>query len=263
MKFRLLLIIFLISSCSQNFTSNKSKTSFTSEGFAYIFSENDFDNRVIKKRLDNNLLQIAHNKLRVGTSIKLINPITKDSIILKNKKNINFPKFYKIMITEPVATELNLRKDLPIIELIEIKKNKSFIAKKTETHNEEKNIHSNAPVESVKIDNISKNKNIKKKKTKNDFNIIIAEFYSKESAILFESNTYQNLDKIIVIQSPLKLRIERVKKRDGRSKNDIKKIIKNQMKESDYIQYANYVINNDHELLLPKIIQLNKKLSHL
>ena len=193
MKFRLLLIIFLISSCSQNFTNNKSKTSFTSEGFAYIFSENDFDNRVIKKRLDNNLLQIAHNKLRVGTSIKLINPITKDSIILKNKKNINFPKFYKIMITEPVATELNLKKDLPIIELIEIKKNKSFIAKKTETHNEEKNIHSNAPVESVKIDNISKNKNIKKKKTKNDFNIIIAEFYSRESAILLKKRIIKEL----------------------------------------------------------------------
>ena len=90
-----------------------------------------------------------------------------------------------------------------------------------------------------------------------------SKYIIKESAILFESNTHKNLDKIIVIKSPLKIRIERVKKRDGRSKNDIKQIIKNQMKESEYIQYADYVINNDHELLLPKIIQLNKELSHL
>ena len=90
-----------------------------------------------------------------------------------------------------------------------------------------------------------------------------SKYIIKESAILFESNTYQNLDKIIVIQSPLQLRIERVQKRDGRSEIDIKQIIKNQMKESEYIQHADYVINNDHELLLPKIIQLNKELSHL
>tara|TARA_B100000530_G_C15798783_1_gene424659 strand:+ start:168 stop:767 length:600 start_codon:yes stop_codon:yes gene_type:complete len=90
-----------------------------------------------------------------------------------------------------------------------------------------------------------------------------SKYIIKESAILFESNTYQNLDKIIVIKSPLKLRIERVHKRDGRSKNNIKQIIKNQMKESEYIQYADYVINNDHELLLPKIIQLNKELTCL
>ena len=90
-----------------------------------------------------------------------------------------------------------------------------------------------------------------------------SKYIIKESAILFESNTHKNLDKIIVIKSPLRIRIDRVMKRDGRSKNDIKQIIKNQMKESEYIQYADYVINNDHELLLPKIIQLNKELSHL
>ena len=85
----------------------------------------------------------------------------------------------------------------------------------------------------------------------------------KESAILFESNTYQKLDKIIVIKSPLELRIQRVCARDGRSKNEVKKIINNQMKESEYIKYADYLINNDQELLLPKILKLKADLSHL
>ena len=90
-----------------------------------------------------------------------------------------------------------------------------------------------------------------------------AKYIIKESAILFESNTYQKLDKIIVIKSPLELRIQRVCARDGRSKNEVKKIINNQMKESEYIKYADYLINNDQELLLPKILKLKADLSHL
>ena len=138
------------------------------------------------KKLDNSLNQIAHNKLRVGTLIRLINPITNDTLIIKNSKKFNYPKFYKVIITKPVAQQLNLKKEMPLIELIEVKKNKSFIAKKTKTHIEEKNIHSNAPVETVKIDNIGKNKKKVKSKAKVNFNIVIAEFYSKESAKLLK-----------------------------------------------------------------------------
>tara|TARA_B100001250_G_scaffold414043_1_gene450374 strand:+ start:2225 stop:2824 length:600 start_codon:yes stop_codon:yes gene_type:complete len=90
-----------------------------------------------------------------------------------------------------------------------------------------------------------------------------SKYIIKESAILFESNTYQKLDKIIAIKSPIELRIKRVCKRDNRSKIDVKNIIKNQMKESEYIQYVDFVINNNEALLLPKIIQLKSELSHL
>ena len=34
------------------------------------------------------------------------------------------------MITQKVAEDLNIDKDLPLVEVLEIKKNKSFIAKK-------------------------------------------------------------------------------------------------------------------------------------
>ena len=85
----------------------------------------------------------------------------------------------------------------------------------------------------------------------------------KESAILFESNTYQKLDKMILVKSPLKMRIKRVCKRDGRTEDDVKKIINNQTHEDTYIDYVDYVINNNEELLVPKIIQLEKSLSVL
>ena len=90
-----------------------------------------------------------------------------------------------------------------------------------------------------------------------------AKYIIKESAILFESNTYQKLNKIILVKSPLEMRIKRVCKRDNRTKIDVERIINNQIGEDEYIQHVDYVINNDKELLLPNIIRLEKTLSDL
>ena len=61
-------------------------------------------------------------------------------------------------MTNAVAEKLNINHDIPIVEVIELKKNKSFVAEKTKIYKEETKIYSNAPVQSVKIDNISLNK---------------------------------------------------------------------------------------------------------
>ena len=121
-----------------------------------------------------------------------INPKTNESIIIKNSKKIEFPDFYKILITDATAKKINIKKDLPLVEILEIKKNKSFIAKKTKIFIEEKKIHSNAPVELVKIDNISKNKT-KNIAEKDKIFIIIAEFYSNESALLLKKRITNDL----------------------------------------------------------------------
>ena len=192
MKYRLLLIFFIICSCTQNFTKSELKKPFTSKGFAYIYSEADFSNKIISKRMDENLLQIAHNKLRMGSLIKIINIRTNDSVVLRNTKKIDYPEFYKILITKPVADKLNLNKEIPLVEVIELKKNKSFIAKKTKIFKEEEKIHNNAPVETVKIDNISKNTN-KKINVQDKFFIVIAEFYSKKSALLLKQRITKEL----------------------------------------------------------------------
>tara|TARA_B100000963_G_C22486542_1_gene607185 strand:+ start:155 stop:892 length:738 start_codon:yes stop_codon:yes gene_type:complete len=182
MKYSLYLLIFFILSCVPNYNNFETKKPFLSKGFAYIYNDQDYENKIIRKKLDKNSLSIAHNKLRVGSLIKITNIYTNDSIILKNTKRIKYPDFYKIMITKPVAEKLNLNLDQPLVEIIEIKKNKSFIAKKTKIFKEEEKIHNNAPVELVKIDNISKSKKIKKSEKKRKFSIIIGEFYSRDSA---------------------------------------------------------------------------------
>ena len=87
----------LVLGCAQNF-SKPSKATFNSKGFAYIYKEKDYNNKIIKSRFDNNLPIIAHNKLRQGTLLKIINPITNDTVTLRNSKTLKYPEFYKLLI---------------------------------------------------------------------------------------------------------------------------------------------------------------------
>ena len=133
-----ILIILLISSCSSELTTLNLKKPYISKGFAYVYNDIDFKQKIIKGKLNNDILQLSHQNLKTGTLIKLINPKTNENIVLKNTKRIRYPDFYKILISEAVAEKLNLNLDLPILEIIEIKKNKLFVAKKTQITNEEK-----------------------------------------------------------------------------------------------------------------------------
>ena len=196
MKFKIFFLLFLILSCTPNYTKLDSRKPYNSKGFAYIFNTQDLKTKIINIKMDNNKLQIAHNTLSTGSLIKLINPQTKEYLVLKNSKKTDYPDFYKILITKAVADKLSIDINLPLIEILEIKKNKSFVAKKAQIFNEEKKISSKAPVTSVQIANISKNNQIKKKTIKNNFYILIATFYKKESAeflrkkIIDESSVY-------------------------------------------------------------------------
>ena len=138
MKFRLIILILFISSCSPHLSTFNQKINYAAKGFAYIYNDNDFNNKIIKGKMNNQLMQISHQNLRTGTLVKISNPKNSESIVLKNIKRIKYPDFYKILITKPVAEKLNLDTDLPILEIIEIKKNKSFIAEKAKIYNEEK-----------------------------------------------------------------------------------------------------------------------------
>ena len=185
MKFNLFIILFFLVSCTYT-NNNSNKKIYSSSGFAYIYNEQDYNDRIIKGKLDNSKIQISHQKIKTNALVKIINPKNKESIIIKNFKKVKFPDFYKILITKPLAEKLNINPEIPLVEIIEIKKNKSFVAEKAKIFNEEKKISSNAPVTSVKISNISKNKKKQIKKNSIKFNILIASFYSKDTAIFLK-----------------------------------------------------------------------------
>jgi hypothetical protein len=193
MKFKFFFLFVLFFSCSPQLTTFNQAETYTSKGFAYIYNDNDFDQKIIKGRMNNEVLEISHQNLKTGTLIKISNPKNKESVVLKNVKRIRYPEFYKILITKPVAEKLNLSSQLPIIEIIEIKKNKSFIAKKAKMYNEEKKIPSKAPVDSVKISNISKNKTKKSPKTKENIYILIGSFFSIDTALFLKERIIKDV----------------------------------------------------------------------
>jgi len=83
----------------------------------------------------------------------------------------------------------------------------------------------------------------------------------KEAAILFESNSHIGLDAVICISAPLELRMKRLLNRDNYSEKEIKKRIENQISQEEKQKLSDYIIVNDEkELLLPKIIRIHKEL---
>ena len=186
MKFRIILILFFILSCSPQFSTINQIKPYTSKGFALIYNDFDSNQKIIKGKMSNDKMQISHQNLKTGTLIKIINPKNNETIVLKNIKRINYPDFYKVLITKSVAEKLKLDLNLPLVELTEVKKNKSFVAEKAKIYNEEKKIPSKAPITSVKISNISKNKSKSLTKKTDKLFILVASFYSLDTAKFLE-----------------------------------------------------------------------------
>ena len=182
MKFKSILFIIILSACSPQLKTLNMKEPYVANGFAYIYNEYDFNKKIIKGKMNNDILQISHQNLKTGTLIKITNPKNKESLVLKNIKRIRYPEFYKVLITEAVAQKLKLDINLPILEIIELKKNKSFIAKEAKTFTEEKKISSKAPVENIQISNIAKEKNRQNIKTSEQIYILLGSFYSIDTA---------------------------------------------------------------------------------
>jgi hypothetical protein len=184
MKYKFFLLFFL-TSCV-NYSGNVDrKSGYTSSGFAYV-DEN------LSSVSSNNNFVVSHNRLRVGTKLRIINPENKKSLEVKIKRKIKYDNFYKVLISPSVAQELNLSLEFPFLEVSEIKTNKSFVAKKAVTDIEEKKIANTAPIEKININNISKRKKKLKKKAKN-YSILVAEFYNVNSAQFLKERLSQIL----------------------------------------------------------------------
>ncbi|WP_276498290.1 dephospho-CoA kinase [Pontibacter litorisediminis] len=85
----------------------------------------------------------------------------------------------------------------------------------------------------------------------------------KEAALMFESESWRQMDEIIVVASPLELRIERLLKRDThRTEADIKAIIARQLSEEEKMRRAQHIIyNDDKQLIIPQVLALHKQFS--
>ena len=85
----------------------------------------------------------------------------------------------------------------------------------------------------------------------------------KESALLFESRSFKKFDKIIYVYASQKNRIDRVIKRDSRTKENVLNIISNQHKFTDIKKKVDYIIYNNDELMMPQIIRIINEIKKL
>ena len=165
-------------------SQKKEKYYYSSSGFALIYDDDLFKQKVINKKINNEDVRVMHSLLKVNTPIKLINPDNSKVIETKIYKKAHYPKIFNVVITKKIASILGLDVNNPYVEIIEIKKNKIFVAKKTSTFDEEKKVAERAPVDEIKMDDLSKKESqIEKKILKeNNFILVINDFYYEDSA---------------------------------------------------------------------------------
>jgi dephospho-CoA kinase len=69
----------------------------------------------------------------------------------------------------------------------------------------------------------------------------------KESALLFETGLFKQLDKTILVTTPLDLRIARIMERDNLTKEQVILKMKSQMSDEEKLKLADFVINNNEK----------------
>ncbi|SHL19767.1 dephospho-CoA kinase [Chitinophaga jiangningensis] len=86
----------------------------------------------------------------------------------------------------------------------------------------------------------------------------------KEAALLFETESFHHLDKIIGVSAPQPLRLLRVMKRDNVSRNDVLARMHKQIDETIKMRLSDYVIYNDEQhMVIPQVLALHQTLLEL
>ena len=188
-NFFLILLIVSITSCA----SNNYKTvnvdpifeKFSNNGFALIYNDKLYNDKIISKKMDERDLIIFQRNLRKGTSVKITNPFNSKTIIAKVGKKANYPSFNNSVVSIRISKELEIDINEPYIFIEEIRDNASFIAKKAKTFEEEKKVADKAPVDSISVNDLNRTDEKKiKKKINNEFKYVIkiADFYYLNTA---------------------------------------------------------------------------------
>ena len=182
------IILFFFYGCDQSTKNNflkdniKIENRYQNSGFALIYDDNSAKTKALEPRS----LDIYHKTLKKKSMIKITNPKNGKSLIANVKSNkVKFSEFYNSIISDRIVEDLELDREDPFIKIVLISKNSMFVAKKTKTFDEEKNVAEKAPIDGIQINDLNVVKKQKKKilkKKKFSYSIKIADFYYKDTA---------------------------------------------------------------------------------
>ena len=190
-SFLYLLIFFIVNACDVSNNKNskndffKLQNKYKNSGFALIYS-NDLSN---VKKLESRSLNIYHKSLKKRSKIKITNPSNGKYLIAEVKSNKEkFSNFYNSVLSLRIAEELELNHNEPLVEIMLISKDTTFVAKKTKMFDEERSVAEKAPVDGIQINDL--NQKITKKKlsksNKFSYSIKIADFYYQDTAFVMK-----------------------------------------------------------------------------
>ena len=241
--FFFLILILNLLGCEQSNTAKSNKIKFDLEnryknsGFALIFNSN-LDNI---KELEPRSLDIYHKSLRKRSIVKITNPENQKYLIAQVKSNrVKFSNFYNSVLSKRIAEELDLDLDEPYVQILQLSKDSTFIAKKAKMADEERSVAEKAPVDGIQINDLK----IKKKKKMNSkiknfsYSIKVADFYYKDTAkIMVEriktKTSIKNLRIIKLSQTKYRVLIGPF--------NDIKSL-KNSFEKMNFFEFENLEI---------------------
>ena len=207
MKFKHLIIflLFILTACEPYSTDSKKinnqiEKKYSNSGFTLVYNEN-----LNLKKLDSRSLKIFHKTLKKNSSVKLTNPSNNKSLIATVKTKDNFSNFYNSVISTRIAETLELNLNEPYIKITLISTDSTFIAKKSKMFEEEKEVAEKAPIDGIKIKDLSNNILSEEKKSKNikfSYYIKVADFYYKKTAELMVDRIKNetSLNKINIIK---------------------------------------------------------------
>ena len=190
-KLLILCCFILLNNCTtttltKNKNSNTLDNPFINKGFSLIYNDKLYNNKIISKEIDERSLVIFQKNLKKNTIVKITNIFNNKSIIGTVGSNANYPLFNNAVLSVRIADVIDLNKNEPYVEILEILEDALFVAKRAKTFKEEKNVASKAPVNNISISDL----NIVEANTKNEiskkfsYEIKIADFYFNDTASL-------------------------------------------------------------------------------
>ena len=189
-KYIFIIFFFIISGCSNYAINNNeiislNKNNFRNKGFALVYNDKLFKNKIISKKMDDKHLIIFQKNLKKGTTVRIKNILNNKTIIAKVGNKSKYPIFNNSVISNRISKEIDLDPYEPYVEIFEILNNSSFIVKKAKTFDEEKLVANKAPIDNISVNDlnsdVTKTKPVKQNKF--DYTIKIADFYFENTAL--------------------------------------------------------------------------------
>ena len=89
------------------------KEYYSSTGFTLIYNDALFEQRVIKKKMNNDKIQVMHAFLKVNTPIKIMNP-TNSKLMPENRYHISPPEMIPLRLIASHFFNIEIPLDLSL-----------------------------------------------------------------------------------------------------------------------------------------------------